>query len=128
MEKNGTKKKKDEMLDSHHLCWPRLDWSGTPETKLRRHPYCIVWIPKHTLHREIHAASPSITVPRVTSVLYALDQLDFLKRYEKISQFDTIESRLLLLISLFDYCDRQTANDFRKQLEVVREFYKKAPQ
>lgn len=94
---------------------------------LRRHHYCIVCIPKDTVHKHIHNSIPFIPPPREITAGSALEQLALLERFGGISQSDPIEKRLLVLAALFDCVDQATADAFRKQLEIVREFNKKAP-
>lgn len=55
----------------------------------------------------------------------ALWHLRYLERYGGISDSDSIEKRLIVLIALFECSEQPTADAFKKQLEVVREFNKK---
>lgn len=61
-------------------------------------------------------------VPQNASAKAALEQLENLEKYSAISEFDSIERRLDLLASLFDCSDQATADAFREQLRIVREF------
>lgn len=56
-----------------------------------------------------------------------LEQLGYLEKYGAISESDPVERRLQLLASLFDCIEQPTADAFRKQLQVVREFKKTPP-
>ena len=70
---------------------------------------------------------PDIPAPQSSSAKSALEQLGYLEKYGSISEFDSIERRLTLLAALFDCSDQETADAFRKQLEIVREFKKSPP-
>ena len=94
---------------------------------LRSHPYCIVEIPAHTLHREIHDRMGPIPPPDQEDAKSALWHLGYLERAGAISANDSIEKRLVVLIALFDYVAPVTAYGFKRQLQIVREFYKKPP-
>ncbi len=110
------------VMNRHHLCWTKQKWSHGALKQLRLHPYCIVSIPRDTLHHFIHARMSYIPVPEQRSAKYALMQLDILEKSGGISESDPIEKRLLILAALFDYSDQPTADAFRKQLRLVREF------
>lgn len=114
-------------VDHHHLCWTRRSWNSGPLKDLRLHWYCIVLLPKNTLHRHIHLNMPGIPPPRWRSAKSALEQLGYLEKYDAISEFDSIEKRLRILAALFDCSDQPTADGFRKQLEIVQEFKKSSP-
>ena len=106
--------------DRHHLCWTKSQWERGIFQAFRLHPYCIVVIPRDTLHRYIHSKMNRVPVPRYDSVRLALARLEYLERIEAIRCDDSIEKRLEVLASLFDYSDPDTANAFRKQLKIVR--------
>lgn len=126
MTKKRYKKKKarphDGSTDSHHLCWPRRDWNKGAAKKLRAHHYCIVRIPKRSLHQRIHNESPVVPVPKKLNVDSALFQLALLERFGGIRYDDPIEKRLRVLAAIFDCSEQPTADAFREQLEVVRKF------
>lgn len=117
---------KVKRTDRHHTLWYKKSYSKGWAKKLRDHWYCIVEIPRDTLHRKIHYEVAYIPVPRAIIIKSALEQLDLLERFGGISNKDDIERRLMVLHALFDCSEPQTADAIRKQLEVVREF-KKAP-
>ena len=110
--------------DKHHLCYQRNKWARGSLRLLRDYWYCRVSIPRDTLHKKLHIEMPDIPVPSDSSAKSALKQLEMLEQYSVISEFDSIERRLDLLASLFDCSDQATADAFRKQLEIVREFNK----
>lgn len=113
--------------DRHHLCYQRNKWQRGNLRLLRDYWYCKVSIPRDTLHKKLHLEISNIPVPSDSSAKSALEQLEMLEEYSAISEYDSIERRLDLLASLFDCSDQATADAFRKQLEVVREF-RKSPQ
>ena len=66
-----------------------------------------------------------IPVPEEVDAKTVLWHLDYLEKYDAISEKDTFEKRLLVLIALFDCSSQPTADALRKQLDLVREFNKK---
>lgn len=84
-------------------------------------------IPRASLHQQIHEWVSDIPAPREVSAREALKNLRLLEEYGAISETDPIEKRLLVLIALFDSIEQPTADGFRKQLYVVREYLKKPP-
>lgn len=67
-----------------------------------------------------------VPVPDAEATKCALQQLALLAKYGAIHEDDPIEKRLTVLTALFECIDQPTANGFREQLRIVREF-KKAP-
>jgi len=120
-------RQKTNARDTHHLCYQRNKWRKGYVRELRDYWYCRISIPRDTLHRFIHLNLPDIPAPQSSSAKEALEQLGYLEKYGSITEFDSIERRLELLAALFDCSDQATADAFRKQLEIVREF-KKSPQ
>ena len=84
-------------------------------------------IPRDTIHRHIHEWLSDIPAPREVSAREALKHLRLLESQGAISDDDTLEQRLYLLAALFDCNDQETADGFRKQLEIVRNYHKKPP-
>lgn len=113
-------------LDNHHLCFIRAWWGKGYVRELRQFHYCIMPIPKNTLHRFIHRNMSGVPVPKDYSAKQALEQLLMLEKANAIHDDDPIEKRLNLLVSLFDCIEQPTADGFRKQLELVR-YYKNPP-
>lgn len=108
--------------DKHHLCYQRKKWARGSLRVLRDYWYCKVSIPRDTLHKKLHLEISDIPVPSESSAKSALKQLEMLAEYNAISEYDSIERRLGILASLFDCSDQETADAFRKQLDIVREF------
>ena len=110
-------------LDRHHLCYQGRNWKKGYLKELRLHPYCVVIIPRATLHREIHETISNIVPPKDINAKDALFQLRMLEEHGAISLDDPIEKRLSVLIALFDCCEPETTLGFKKQLKIARRFY-----
>lgn len=108
--------------DKHHLCFIGRKWSNGWLQVFRQYWYCVIYIPRDTLHREIHENLATIPAPKPENAREALEQLRILERYGAIHEGDDIETRLQILIMLFDYIEPRTVDGFRKQLEIVREY------
>lgn len=72
----------------------------------------------------IHTHLAYIPTPRTSIVPHVLYHLQYLEEQKAISLDDPIEKRLLVLIALFEYIEQPTADALKKQLELVREYYK----
>ena len=106
-------------IDNHHIFYTRVSWNQALPNKLRTHWYCIVDIPKGTIHHRIHEKVRYIPVPRNSTITDVLEELGKLQSYGAIHPDDSIEKRLKVLIGLFDCVDQPTADALKKQLEVV---------
>lgn len=84
----------------------------------------IIKIPKHTLHPYIHSNLKNVPAPKGVCAKSALLELDNLEKHNAISPNDGIEKRLKILVALFECSDQPTADAFKRQLEVVRKFYR----
>lgn len=124
MSKLKTKQKTASGLDKHHLLFNARRWGTGYLAELRKFHYCVMPIPRNTLHRLIHENVGCIPPPSGRNAKDALNQLRMLERYGAISDDDSLEKRLGLLAALFDCCEQPTADAIRRQLEVVRKFYK----
>ena len=127
---NKRRKRKDRRVnanicDQHHLCFIRRRWSTGAIRELRQFHYCIMPLPKATLHKYIRQNMTHIPVPSEIAARNTLDQLLYLERFGAISDDDPIEKRLMLLAALFDCIAQPTADGFRRQLQIVHEFYTK---
>jgi hypothetical protein len=111
----------DNTQDKHHLLFQRRHYTGVL-SELRHYPYCVVSIPKNTLHRRIHEYLGDIPAPRPIIAKQALDQLRMLERFGAISDNDDIEKRLTVLIALFECVEQPTADALKYQLSVVRKY------
>lgn len=123
--KSRPKKVQVVNIDLHHLCYQRRHWNKGSAYDIRRLHYCIVPIPRSTLHRSIHEYIGDIPVPSESNAKTVLTQLRLLKHYGAIGDGDSVEKRLRVLIALFGRSGEDpTADALKKQLEVVHEFYK----
>lgn len=112
-----------EWDDNHHICFPRTLWQKGVGIMLRQYWYCIVSIPRETLHQEIHHEVSDIPVPRNSSIMNVLEALNRLAEQGAIHKEDGIERRLQILIALFDCIEPKTTKALKKQLQVVERFY-----
>lgn len=112
-------------LDKHHLFFIGRKYGNGYLCSLRQYWYCVIYIPRDTLHRYIHENLAMIPVPRPESARAALEQLKYLEKYNAIHDEDPIEKRLELLIALFECTEQRTADALKKQLNIVHEFYEK---
>lgn len=112
----------DRCKDRHHIFFQKRFYGGTL-SEFRKYPYCVVLIPKNTLHHQIHSEVPNVPVPKVANAKNALAQLRTLYRYGAISDDDSIERRLVVLIALFECIEQPTADALKRQLDIVRKFY-----
>lgn len=120
--KKKARKRNLSAFDRHHLCWTRRSWSNGYLNELRLHPYCVVSIPRDTIHRHIHSELCYIPVPDQSSAKFVLEHLKYFEKFGAISMDDPIEKRLLVLAALFRHSDPKTAKGFQKQFEIVCEY------
>lgn len=111
-------------VDSHHIFYTRVSWNSVVPNRLRSHWYCVVEIPKGTLHHAIHDKVRYIPVPREISIMSALEELTVLEDYGAIRPDDPLEKRLRILINIFAGTDKPTADALQKQLDIVCEYNK----
>ncbi len=109
-----------------HLCFQKRHWKGGYLAELRSFYYCVVSIPKDSLHRRIHEFMADVPAPSGANAKDALASLRTLEKYGAISNSDPIEKRLTVLAALFDCVEQPTSDAFRKQLQIVHDS-KKAP-
>lgn len=110
--------------DTHHLCFTRRNWVGRYAKLIRGHPYFKVVIPRQTLHRYIHMSMDAIIPPSEIAAKAAYEQVKLLEQTGALKGTDPLEKRLRVLIALFDCIAQPTADGFREQLRIVRNFYK----
>lgn len=129
MSKRSKQKRKQRdrgVENTHHLCWPRKNWNGGYAHAIRQHWYFCVEIPAQTLHRVIHEEMSGIPVPDGAVARGAYEQVVLLEKQGALHPEASVETRLSLLIALFDCAAQPTADGFKEQLRIVRRF-KKAP-
>lgn len=120
--KKKTRLINESKLDCHHIFWQRKMWNKGYLRELRDFYYCRVIIPKNTLHYDIHQKILFIPIPRPLSARFAIEQLEMLDYYGAISDDDSFEKRLKILIELFKYVDEPTAQALKTQLDIVRRY------
>lgn len=125
--KRKRKQKNKGVENTHHLCWPRRRWDSGYAHAIRQHWFFRIEIPAQTLHRTIHVEMSGIPVPDGAVAREAYEQVVLLEERGALSPEASIETRLSLLIALFDYAAQPTADGFKEQLEVVRRFKKASP-
>lgn len=113
--------------DNHHLFFTRKSWGYGAYNKLRLFHYCIVPIPRETLHRYIHTNLEAIPVPDMAIAEEVLQKLQLLDYVGVLKEKDPIEKRLRLLAKLFDGKADLTANALRKELDLVYRFKEMPP-
>ena len=111
----------DSAKDRHHLLYQKRHYRGIL-SELRNYEYCVVLIPKDSLHRLIHEYLGDIPAPKPVNAREALWQLKVLYRYGGIHDDDSIEERLKVLISLFECVEQPTADALKKQLSIVQSY------
>lgn len=109
-------------MNRHHLLWMRKMWYSGSLRSLRDYYYCIVWLPKDTVHKTIHERVPYIPVPKSSYAHYVLEKLKQLDAIGAISDEDSVEKRLGVLLFYFDCIEPKTAEALWEQLKVVREY------
>lgn len=112
---------KNPSCDRHHLFYQKRHYYGIL-SDLRSYEYCVVSIPKNTLHHKIHEYLGDIPAPKAASAREALNELRTLYQYGGISDTDSIEKRLRVLIALFDCIEQPTADALKEQLSIVQRF------
>lgn len=111
----------DSKVDRHHLLFQRRNYHGAL-AELRSYPYCVVSIPKDSLHRMIHESVHNVPTPKPANAREVLQELRTLYRYGGIKDTDDIEKRLVVLIALFDIIEQPTCDALKKQLAIVQEY------
>ena len=120
--KRRCKSRSMSALDNHHIFYQRRHYKRGSLFELRNYHYCIIPIPKNTLHMEIHEYLGDIPTPSEINAKAALEQLYLLEDYHAISASDSLEKRLMVLIALFECGEQLTADALKRQLDIVCEF------
>lgn len=113
--------------DRHHIFYQGRHYNCAELLQLRNHPYCVVPIPRDTLHREIHEFVGDIPKPSKINAKETLFQIEALEKAGSISLEDSLEKRLDLLAFFFDCVEQPTADALRKQLKIVCKFNQEPP-
>lgn len=117
----------EERKDSHHLCYTRKGWSKKYSRKFRTDKYCIVSIPRDSMHAYIHQHLVEIPPPTEDGARNAIKQLQLLKSIRLAQSCDTIETRLEIIATVFDRSDPETAEALREQKRIINELKNNPP-
>lgn len=112
-------------LDKHHLLFQGRHWQQGYAKALREHIYMTKYIPRDTLHREIHAKIHDIPCPNGRECKKAFEELCRRERRGLIDvERDTIEQRIDFLIEMWkdDNCEATIAV-LNWQKQIVSKFY-----
>lgn len=113
--------------DVHHLFYVEDEWNKEGGRTFRDYCYFKVVV-ERGLHVDIHAKVKGVPIPTAGSRRYIMEQMEYMYLFRFISDEDSIEKRLALLISLFEEIEEQsTATALRRQLEAVKEHKKIGP-
>lgn len=123
----GTSSTECKARDRHHLMWTAKSWDKYWASRLRLYPWFIVPIPKCTLHFQIHQEVSCIPVPSEPHCREAYETVRGLERRGALSPNASVETRLELLVSLFDCVEPATARALKQELAIVKQFYSKPP-
>lgn len=127
---NKRKKKKTchcLVCDKHHILFIKKRWSKGILDALRTHHYCVISIPKCTLHHYIHENIHEIPAPSPIAAKYALEQLEYLDMMGALPDTDPICKRLNVLAALFDCSAQPTADALKLQAKIVHRYYNEPP-
>ena len=113
--------------DKHHIFWYHKDYDRGWKKRLRDYWYCSIEIPRDTLHHIIHYEISHIPTPHSSNIKLVMEQLKSLEYHNAIHHSDTLDQRLNLLMSLFQYLEPATYEALLKQYLIVCNFYNKDP-
>lgn len=113
--------------DYHHCLWQARYWKSGWAKRLREHRYCGEYIPKATLHRQIHEAISNVPVPEGKHCRQAYEAIESWLEAGYISIDDPIQKKLETLVKCFNANSPATANALRRQIEIVARFYEGRP-
>ena len=97
-------------LNRHHLLWMRKMWNSGSLRELREFYYCKVNIPRDTIHKEIHERVPFVPTPTPKYAKFVLNELKHLDEVGAITDEDSVEKRLSVLLCYFDCIEQKTAD------------------
>ena len=112
-------------LDCHHILYQKKHWKQGWASVLREHPYCRVYIPQNTLHREIHSKVHDIPTPCGKACRVAVEAINSWLESGLISLDDPLERRIEVISWCFRAKYKATTAMLDYQREVVIEFKKR---
>lgn len=111
--------------DWHHFLFQRRHWQQGYAKALREHPYMGKYIPRDTLHREIHSKIHDIPTPNGSECKLAFEELIKREREGTIDvERDSCARRLNFLIELWREKCPATVAILEWQRDVIAKFYK----
>lgn len=117
-------KKKRSEASTHHILWQKNHWNVGYSKLLRDHPYMKKVIPTETLHDDIHRVIADIPAPAGYLCKRAYIRVCELYENGDISDTDTIERRIDVLMSCWsvDECPL-TILMLTWQKDIVSKYY-----
>lgn len=109
--------------DYHHILFQGRHWNQGWAKVLRRHRYCGAYIPKDTLHREIHSKVHDVPTPNGKDCKQAVEAINSWLEAGWISYDDPIEKKLRIIASCFRAKCPATTAILDWQREIVLKFY-----
>lgn len=120
--KKKQSKKKYRANDCHHIFWTRRSYGKSPWTqKLRSHPYCIVFIPKDTIHAAIHREMDGVPLPNDITCESVVRELNRLWAFGAIKDSDSLAFRIDLLVFMMKYVADDTVEALERQKNISLE-------
>lgn len=110
--------------DYHHILFQRRHWQQGYAKALREHWYMGKYIPRNTLHREIHGKIHDVPTPHGRECRKAFEELCRREQYGLISPEDSIAKRIDFLIEMWteDNCEATIAI-LKWQKQIVQKSY-----
>ena len=109
--------------DAHHLLWVKRNWGQGYCKALRNHAWLKVYIPRDTLHRQIHHEIATIPLAKTEDAKRVFELLVRLEAKGELDSTASIEERLDFLIEHLQ--TQATVKALIKQREIVRKFYER---
>ena len=111
--------------DYHHILFQKKHWARGYAHTLREHPYCGEYIPKATLHRELHSKIHDVPCPNGDVCRMAVEKLNEWLEIGRISLGDRLDEKISVLADIFRETCPATTAILDWQREVVSKFYSK---
>lgn len=116
-------KKTRSICDAHHLLFIRRDYSSGYARALREHPFLRCYIPRDTLHKEIHHRLSHIPVPEGRDARRVFEYLMRLERNGELDYDADILPRLQFLIDQLE--TPSTVAALKEEYKIISEFYER---
>lgn len=110
-------------VDYHHFLFQRKHWQQGYAKALREHWYMGIYIPRDTLHREIHSKIHDVPVPNGKDCKKVFEELVMLEREGLINAEDSYYERLDFLIELWQEKCPATVEILKWQRDIISKFY-----